>query len=647
MELPRRQTDDIFLPDGAFTAAIEELRGMTDAHDLSFGIVYAFDFRTHMLPYWYADKRMAPCSVRTLADVLWAAGFKNVRVVLQQWTPNFKPSKAVINGRPIDVLLVSAMQVHGDPSYDLVRDAHSLGDRRPLILAGGPKAIYEPTDYFELGPKPGIGADCVSTGEVYVFLDLLRCILKHRKNGESPLAAFQSARSAGALNEVPGIVHLPENYDADRPFAINTGVQRLLRDLDEMPIPDAGYRLLEAPHRRETLNPQPCPARKVGKLSLISSVISTHGCKFNCSYCPIPAVNQRTWRNKSPKRLAEEVRHIYEAFGIREFFSTDDNFFNNRDTVVELMTAMAECRTSDGKPLRRHIRFYTEGTQFDVHKNMDILPLCRKGGLRAIWFGIEDITAELVNKGQDQGKTAEMFKRLCELGIEPMAMMIHNDDQPLRSPKGDLAGVLNQAKYLFDNGAVSYQCTYLGPAIGTRDIEQAASARILYKTVGGERIPQAYNDGNHVVASRHATPWERQLNVLRGYWTFYNPLNVVRVLLRTRKHRILGKRLIFQLVGHIGLILTAPKLYAWSRKLKRGPIEVYEGLQRARIPMIDAAEGHEVFWAIEQVPSDHLPQREDHLPVHAAATAKTTKTITHATQIGRVELRGRVGQLAG
>ena len=48
--------------------------------------------------------------------------------------------------------MVSAMQIHSEPAYRLIRDAWQLGDNRPLILAGGPKAVYEPWDFFGLSP---------------------------------------------------------------------------------------------------------------------------------------------------------------------------------------------------------------------------------------------------------------------------------------------------------------------------------------------------------------------------------------------------------------------------------------------------------------------------------------------------------------
>jgi radical SAM superfamily enzyme YgiQ (UPF0313 family) len=636
MELPRRKPDDVYLPDGSFQRILQKLSLRREAHDLRIGIVYPFDFRTRMLPYWYADKRVAPCSVRTIADVLDAAGFKHIRIVLQQWTPYFRPSRVILAGRPLDMFLVSAMQVHAEPAYDLIRDAHGMGNGRPLIIAGGPKAIYEPTDFLELGPQRGVGADCVVTGEAFVLLEMLDTILEQRSGGESMLAAFERTRVTGQLEQVPGVVYLDPASKASQPVALNTGVQRLLRDLDELPVPDAGYRLIEPPHRRSTLGNSPCSARQVGRLSVIGTLLSTQGCKFSCSYCPIPAVNQRTWRHKSARRFAEEIKHIYENFGIREFFGTDDNFFNDRQTVIDIMTALAETMTG-GVPLGEKVSFYTEATEFDVHKNRDLLPLCRKAGLRAIWFGIEDITAKLVNKGQSADKTADLFKLLTTLDIQPMALTIHSDDQPLRSASTSLAGLLNQAGYLYEMGAVSYQCTYLGPAVGTRDFEPAAKAGAMFKSVGGRTVPQAFQDGNHVAASLNAKPWRRQINILRAYASFYNPLNTARILMRMRRDPLAPKRLLFQVIGQIGLIMTIPKLLHWAWKLWRGPIEVWKGLQPARIPMVDPSTGEQINWAIEHTPSPiqtsiraHAKADEGLLPRKIIYSPNVAKHANHA-----------------
>ena len=74
------------------------------------------------------------------------------------------------------MVLVSSMQIHSRPAYDLIADAHRLGADRPLVIAGGAKAIYEPYDFWA-GPHGAAAApDVVVTGESYVLMDLLAVI---------------------------------------------------------------------------------------------------------------------------------------------------------------------------------------------------------------------------------------------------------------------------------------------------------------------------------------------------------------------------------------------------------------------------------------------------------------------------------------
>jgi hypothetical protein len=80
-------------------------------------------------------------------------------------------------------------------------------------------------------------------------------------------------------------------------------------------------------------------------------------------------------------------------------FGADDNFLNRRETAEALPTAMARS-TAGSVPFRERIRFATEATQFDTYRNRDLLPLARDAGVHALWFGIEDLTATLINKGQ-------------------------------------------------------------------------------------------------------------------------------------------------------------------------------------------------------------------------------------------------------
>jgi hypothetical protein len=72
-------------------------------------------------------------------------------------------------------------------------------------------------------------------------------------------------------------------------------------------------------------------------------------------------------------------------------------------------------------------------------------------------------------------------------------------------------------------------------------------------------------------------------------------------------------------------VLTVPRLLAWAWRLKRGPIEVYPGLQRARIPMRDATSGQEINWSIEHLPS--LPNLPAACPAPAPSDPRRARGI--------------------
>ena len=250
------------------------------------------------------------------------------------------------------------------------------------------------------------------------------------------------------------------------------------------------------------------------------ATIVSRGCKFHCPYCPIPGYNQYSFRWRSPERLAEEIAGIAERAGIVRFFGTDDNLFNDRDATEAIFSGLAR-GTVAGRPFRETITFASEATEFDVFKNQDLLPLARDGGLRALWFGIEDITGSLVKKGQNAEKTKAVFKLLLDNGIAPMPMMMHHDGQPLWTWRG-LSGLLNQIDFLFRAGAVTCQATLLTPSVGSKSYEQSFRDGVVLKSVDGRPVEEYQYDGNHCVATAKPHPWRRQFNMLASYYAFYN-----------------------------------------------------------------------------------------------------------------------------
>jgi hypothetical protein len=170
MELPSRARGQILLPAGEMTDIRRRLREQAAKHDLSTVIACAFDHRTRILPFIYADLAMIPAGVRAIGSALVDSGFKKTRIVLQQWNKNFSPTEMRLDGRLPDIFMVSSMHLHSGECDRLIREANRIEPaRRPLIIAGGPRIIYEPWQVFSADPNQA-NADLAVTGEEYVLL---------------------------------------------------------------------------------------------------------------------------------------------------------------------------------------------------------------------------------------------------------------------------------------------------------------------------------------------------------------------------------------------------------------------------------------------------------------------------------------------
>jgi radical SAM superfamily enzyme YgiQ (UPF0313 family) len=569
MELPSRAKNDRYTQPGEYRRLEARLRRLPGNAETPCVVAYAFDMRTRLGPFLFADMRLLTAGPRAIGAMLYSAGFTNTRVVQTQWNPNFRPSRARLDGRLPQMLFVSSMQIHSAKAYELIADAYTLGEERPLIFAGGAKAIYEPWDFFGFDAERRLSADVVCTGEEFVLVELLDRLMTYRGRKEHPRHAFHRLRREGLFNDIPGLVFREGDEREPLGRLWDTGIQRLVQDLDELPHPLIGMHLLEPPHYRSTLSRRPLPIHKIKRHAGAVALVTTHGCKFHCPYCPIPAYNQFTFRYKSPERLRREMEDIGNASGITRFFGTDDNFFNHRETVEETFRELARGRVL-GKKFRDKVFFMTEATEYDVYKNKDLLPLCREGGLRAIWFGIEDMTAELVKKGQSPQKTKELFRLLNEHGICPMAMMMHHDGQPLYS-RGQLYGIINQVNFLRKTGAVSAQVTILTPSVGSKSYEEPFREGMVIGEANGHKVEDYHFDGNHCVATNDPQPWRKQFNLYLSYAAFYNPLNFMRAILNWRDP-VWRVRVIYQALGMVGLVRSIKNGFSWLRDLYLGPV---------------------------------------------------------------------------
>jgi hypothetical protein len=216
------------------------------------------------------------------------------------------------------------------------------------------------------------------------------------------------------------------------------------------------------------------------------------------------------------------------------------------------------------------------------------LPLARAGGMTGIWFGIEDLTAELVNKGQKPEVTIELFRELHANRIMPMAMMMYHEGQPFRTP-GSLYGLRNQVSFLRDAGAISVQLTVHIPAVGTREYENTYHSGNVLAALGDWQVPDAAIDGNHVIVAGREPMWRRQLKLWLGYASFYNPLNLVRAVCNTSTP-LRYKAISYQAIGFLGVLWTGWSMLPYFVRLLLRRPQFHAGPPRqSSVPVRKAA----------------------------------------------------------
>ncbi|MBI2673592.1 radical SAM protein [Candidatus Woesearchaeota archaeon] len=514
--LARKKGDRIFTDYSALEREVKK----KSLEDIGILIYYAFNWRTRIGPFVGADLFMANSGVRDVAGALYSAGLKNIRVVLGTWNPNFDFRHAKLEGKIPEVFGIGSLQINSADAYQKIFQALSLEANRPLIIGGGPHAIYAPWKYFNLGGKVENGVDIVVKGEQNVTLQLMNVLLEYRTKKGSMLEAFYSARKDNAIFDIPGLMYIAE----DRSHLIDTGVPQLIGNYDELPLEIIGLSLLESKHKNKGLDCYPAQLDRLSKNGLKSvSTLMSRGCNLRCSYCPIPAQQQFTLRSKSPERIITDLTTIIARTGITSFFGTDDNAAFSRENLEKQYGIMANA------DLGNKIFYGTEMTEGQLWINRDLIPLLRKGGLRAIWFGIEDLTKTLVKKGQSVEKTEELFGLLNKNGIYPMPMLMHYDGQKFTGDEKNL-GLQDQIEFLRSCGAKTMQVTYLSPSTGSKDEDRDFLSGKVFRKIGSLVIEDRHFDGTHVVSTDEADVLERQRNIINAYRSFYNAKNFIREL---------------------------------------------------------------------------------------------------------------------
>ncbi|MCP8307475.1 MAG: radical SAM protein [archaeon] len=225
----------------------------------------------------------------------------------------------------------------------------------------------------------------------YPFIDLIV-----RDEGEFTCLEIANCLENGKdVKDVRGIAF----REGDK--IIFTPDRQLIKDLDKLPFPDRN--LLKNEYRSTLAGLNVATKR-------FTSMISSRGCPFNCTYCACSLFARRRWRPRSPENILEELEMLYSQ-GFRQIIFVDDNFALNQNRVIKLCHLMRKNRIEMDWVCDARVDCIS----------IDALRAMAKTGCRIIYYGMESANQRILdfyNKGIVPSQSIAATKATRKAGID-------------------------------------------------------------------------------------------------------------------------------------------------------------------------------------------------------------------------------------
>jgi anaerobic magnesium-protoporphyrin IX monomethyl ester cyclase len=245
-----------------------------------------------------------------------------------------------------------------------------------------------------------------------------------------------------------------------------------------------------------------------------TTLISSRGCPFNCSFCSSSMFGGLKWRNRTPESLVHEIAHLRATYGYEGFFFLDDNFTLEPKRVLRFCDMIID----------RHpgIAMWCFSRVDTVMKNEDMVKKMAEAGMHQIFLGIESGNQETLDAW---GKNVQLdyVQKACGLlkkyRIGVWGGFIIGDVDEKRSM---IENTIRFAKKLNPEDA---QFSILTPYPGTR----------LYDEVTDRLLTRNWDlfDGAHaVVQNRYLSTAQIQRLFVKAYLSFYLRLKKARKIIR-------------------------------------------------------------------------------------------------------------------
>ena len=139
-------------------------------------------------------------------------------------------------------------------------------------------------------------------------------------------------------------------------------------------------------------------------------IVSSRGCPFNCTYCPVTTSIGQQYRMRSAESIVDEITYWYNR-GFKQISILDDNFTLNKERVFQICDAICK---KDFKDIELNCNNGIRADRVD----REMLSAMKLAGFKYFAFGIESGNEQVlknIKKSQDLSVIEDALKIALEL----------------------------------------------------------------------------------------------------------------------------------------------------------------------------------------------------------------------------------------
>jgi len=395
---------------------------------------------------------LPPMGIAYIAAVLRDNGHE-VKIV------DFNVTDEKVDYSAFDIVGISADTSRYKNSLRLAKEAKDAGC---IVVMGGPHVSYMDEDTLRTG-----------------FCDFVV-----REEGEQTMLELANTLGTEQAFSVQGLSYLKDGAiqrTPSRGFIENIDDLVPARDLLDM----GAYRHLEMGKRKMT------------------SILTSRGCPFGCSFCCSTEFSGRKWRSRSPLKIVDEIEDVVINHNFNGIAFLDDNFTLDPKRVIAICDEI----------MRRKIDIYwwCFSRADTLLKNEAMVARMAEAGCKYIFIGFESRnqkTLDSYNKSITDTMAGDVTELLRKHKISVHASFIIGNIDETREM------VMDTVRYARQINPQAVQFTILTPYPGTKLFDEVKDRIITYDW-------DLYDCLHSVVRADHLGQKELEALLKKAYLSFY------------------------------------------------------------------------------------------------------------------------------